>query len=120
MKNYELKDNAVEQRYEFDLDGEKAVIEYAREPDLIVLIHTYVPPAYEGRGIGRTTSAAIPNGRSCSTSPLRRSNPGVFPGSGKSADRAAGAVFCGVRIRTGAGRGIPRIFQKKRGKGWIL
>ena len=59
MKNYELKDNAVEQRYEFDLDGEKAVIEYAREPDLIVLIHTYVPPAYEGRGIGRELVRAV-------------------------------------------------------------
>ena len=59
MKNYELKDNAVEQRYEFDLDGEKAVIEYTREPNLIVLIHTYVPPAYEGRGIGRELVRAV-------------------------------------------------------------
>lgn len=59
MKKHELKDNAVEQRYEFDLDGGKAVIDYALEPDLIVLIHTYVPPAYEGQGIGRELVRAV-------------------------------------------------------------
>lgn len=59
MKSYELYDNKAEQRYEFDLGGDRAIIEYIEEPGRIALIHTYVPPAYEGRGIGRELACAV-------------------------------------------------------------
>lgn len=59
MKKHTLIDNVVEQRYEFDLDGEKAVVEYAKKPDLIVLIHTYVPAKAEGKGIGSELIRAV-------------------------------------------------------------
>lgn len=59
MKKHTLIDNAVEQRYEFDLDGDKAVIEYAKEPNLIILIHTHVPAEAEGQGIGSELVRAV-------------------------------------------------------------
>jgi len=45
-----LVDNPLEQRYEFDLDGDLAVIDYRREPGTVILTHTYVPPRHENRG----------------------------------------------------------------------
>jgi len=53
MKNtLPFVDNPLEQRYEFDLDGDRAVIDYRREPGAVILTHTYVPPRHEGRGFG--------------------------------------------------------------------
>lgn len=59
MEKHSLLDNVIEQRYEFDIDGGKAVIEYAKEPDVIVLIHTHVPSKAEGKGIGSELVRAV-------------------------------------------------------------
>lgn len=47
-----IVDNAEEQRYELWVgDALVGVIEYDTEPGLVVLIHTEVDPAFEGRGL---------------------------------------------------------------------
>lgn len=46
-----VRDNQAAQRYEVDVDGAVAVLEYEREDGRIDLIHTEVPPALGGRGI---------------------------------------------------------------------
>ena len=51
-KKHELIDNAAEKRYEFDLGGDLAMIEYIKAQGFIVLTHTEVPEKYEGQGIG--------------------------------------------------------------------
>jgi len=48
-----IVDNDEEQRYELWLGDERAgVIEYDTKPDTVVLIHTEIDPAFEGRGLG--------------------------------------------------------------------
>lgn len=47
-----VEHNAAERRYELDLKGDKAVLEYVELPGVLVLTHTGVPGRYEGRGIG--------------------------------------------------------------------
>ena len=47
----EVKNNEAEERYEVELDGQLAFLEYERTGDRIVLIHTEVPEALEGQGI---------------------------------------------------------------------
>jgi uncharacterized protein len=48
-----IVDNDEEQRYELRIADERAgVIEYDTKPDTIVLIHTEIDPAFEGRGLG--------------------------------------------------------------------
>jgi uncharacterized protein len=49
----QLVDNPAELRYELDVDGGLAgIIRYRTEPGLVVLVHTDVDPAFEGRGLG--------------------------------------------------------------------
>ncbi len=45
-------DNPEQSRFEFALDGETAIIAYRIEGERIVLIHTEVPQAFSGQGIG--------------------------------------------------------------------
>ncbi len=53
MEKYKLRDNREKSRYEFDIDGQVALIDYVKTPDgIIQLTHTEVPPQLEGRGIG--------------------------------------------------------------------
>lgn len=56
-----VRDNPAEQRYEAVLDGEVVgEIRYRTRPGVIVLVHTEVAPAVEGRGVGsRLVSAAL-------------------------------------------------------------
>lgn len=50
---YAIVDNPEKHRFEADLgDGSVAIAEYKLVPGKIVLIHTEVPPAHEGQGIG--------------------------------------------------------------------
>ncbi|MDE5621946.1 MAG: N-acetyltransferase [Alistipes sp.] len=44
--------NTAERRYELDLKGDRAVLEYVELPGVLVLTHTGVPKRHEGRGIG--------------------------------------------------------------------
>ncbi len=48
----EIRDNVARSRYELDVDGEVAFVEYVRAPGVIRFTHAEVPPAVEGRGIG--------------------------------------------------------------------
>jgi predicted GNAT family acetyltransferase len=46
-------DNPEEQRYELWLGATRAgFIQYRSEPGIILLVHTEVEPAFEGRGLG--------------------------------------------------------------------
>ena len=44
-------ENAIESRFEAQLDGHLAVAEYRVEGDRMIFTHTEVPPAFRGRGI---------------------------------------------------------------------
>ncbi len=60
MKNHPvLIDNLIEERYEINVDGHTALIEYTREPGVVVLTHTYVPPALEGCGVASQLTRAV-------------------------------------------------------------
>ncbi|QCO67511.1 N-acetyltransferase [Luteimonas yindakuii] len=45
-------------RFELDVDGETAHVEYRQEGDTMVVLHTIVPDALAGRGIAGTLNAA--------------------------------------------------------------
>jgi hypothetical protein len=44
--------NEATHRFEATLDGEVAFAEYQLSPNAILLPHTVVPPAFEGKGVG--------------------------------------------------------------------
>jgi predicted GNAT family acetyltransferase len=48
----EVVDNRAHNRYELSVDGATAFVAYAREAGVITFIHTVVPDALAGRGIG--------------------------------------------------------------------
>jgi predicted GNAT family acetyltransferase len=48
----EVHDNPAKSRYELDVDGHIAFVDYRLRPDRIVLVHTEVPSELGGRGIG--------------------------------------------------------------------
>jgi predicted GNAT family acetyltransferase len=55
-----LRDNAEHHRYEMDVDGVTASIHYRMaEPGVIDLVHTVVPEALAGRGVGSTLVRAV-------------------------------------------------------------
>ena len=48
-----LVDNRAEDRYELWVGNERAgTLEYSTLPEAVVLIHTEVDPAFEGKGLG--------------------------------------------------------------------
>ncbi len=48
----EVRNNAAQHRFELDVDGEQAVAYYRMTPGVITFVHTEVPQALSGRGIG--------------------------------------------------------------------
>ncbi len=48
-----VKNNIEAQRFEAELDGERAVTDYHLKDNIIILTHTEVSPALEGRGVAR-------------------------------------------------------------------
>lgn len=53
-QTYAIRDNSDRHRFEIDLgDGTFAIAEYTLPAGKIMFTHTEVPPAHEGRGIGR-------------------------------------------------------------------
>lgn len=50
--------NEQTHRFEAHLDGETAFAEYVLHDGAIVLPHTVVPPAFEGRGVGSALAKA--------------------------------------------------------------
>ncbi len=55
----ELTDNTDRRRYEMVVDGTTAYVTYARQGDRLTLIHTEVPKALAGRGVGSSLAAAV-------------------------------------------------------------
>ena len=47
-----VRDNAARQRFELDADGHLAFSEYRRDGNTLTVMHTEVPAALNGRGIG--------------------------------------------------------------------
>lgn len=47
-----VRDDAERGRFEIELDGAVAFLEYTRGPSELVLVHTEVPDAIAGRGLG--------------------------------------------------------------------
>jgi len=52
MAEASVRDNPERHRFELDIDGEVAFSNYTRDGDTITFMHTEVPPALNGRGIG--------------------------------------------------------------------
>lgn len=56
MRSYadhlEVKHNQAASRFEIRLEDQRAVLDYQRRGATLVLTHTGVPPAFEGRGVG--------------------------------------------------------------------
>ena len=50
----DVRDNTERHRFELDLDGHTAFSTYRREGSLLTILHTEVPAALNGRGIGST------------------------------------------------------------------
>ena len=48
----DVRDNTAKSRYELDVDGHVAFVDYRLAPGKIVLLHTEVPRELGGRGIG--------------------------------------------------------------------
>jgi predicted GNAT family acetyltransferase len=58
--NIEVVNNEAEQRFEAHVQGQTAFLAYRRFPDRLVLVHTEVPPALEGKGIaGKLVARAL-------------------------------------------------------------
>jgi hypothetical protein len=56
----EVVNNEAEQRFEAHVQGQTAFLAYRRFPDRLVLVHTEVPPALEGKGIaGKLVARAL-------------------------------------------------------------
>ncbi len=55
----EFRDRPDRHRFELDVDGEVAWVRYTLQPGQITLIHTEVPRALEGRGVGSRIARAV-------------------------------------------------------------
>ena len=49
-----VTDDPAAQRFELAVEGQVAFLQYERKNDRIVFVHTEVPPALRGRGIGES------------------------------------------------------------------
>ena len=59
-----VNDNPQENRFEMNVDGQAAVLNYERTPTSLVLVHTEVPKSLRGRHLGdRLVEGAIAHAR---------------------------------------------------------
>jgi uncharacterized protein len=59
-----VSDNAAQSRFELNINGHLAYLEYERTPNTLTLIHTEVSPEIRGRHVGeRLVEAALAFGR---------------------------------------------------------
>jgi predicted GNAT family acetyltransferase len=60
MDNYEfdVRHDSVAQRFEIEVDGSRAQLDYERDGPRVVYLHTRVPAVLEGRGVGSTLAHA--------------------------------------------------------------
>src|SRR5512138_2083320 len=60
-----VSDNVEQRRFELNVDGHVAYLEYERTPNTLTLLHTEVPVEIRGRHVGdRLVEAALAIGRS--------------------------------------------------------
>lgn len=59
MGKYELREKPACNRYEYDLGGATAYVEYELDGNIMTLTHTIVPPAFSGQGIGAQLLADV-------------------------------------------------------------
>jgi uncharacterized protein len=60
ISNFEVVHQMSDSRFEIDLGKDKAILIYMIKAGLFILIHTEVPPAFEGRGLaGKMAVAAL-------------------------------------------------------------
>lgn len=52
-------DNPAQNRFEMAVDGELAVVYYRHEGEALVLVHTEVPQALSGQGIGSKLARGV-------------------------------------------------------------
>ena len=55
----EIRDNAALSRYEIEANGAVAFVTYRTTPRAVTLVHTEVPKALEGRGIGSALAKGV-------------------------------------------------------------
>jgi predicted GNAT family acetyltransferase len=55
----DVSDNQTRNRYEMLIDGQTAFVTYTRQGGDITLLHTEVPAALNGRGIGSQLARAV-------------------------------------------------------------
>lgn len=53
-----VTNNEGASRFEADVDGAKAVLEYRKSAHVLTFLHTEVPPELEGRGVGSALAKA--------------------------------------------------------------
>ena len=58
MTAVHVVDNPAAHRFEADVGGQVAVLDYRRQGSMIDLAHTQVPPALEGQGVGSQLARA--------------------------------------------------------------
>lgn len=49
-ESFTVRDNPAKSRFEFDLDGSKALADYTLDDGVMTFTHTETPPALQGRG----------------------------------------------------------------------
>lgn len=52
MEDLKVIDNKEKERFEIDLDGKTALIDYSEQNGVVAMTHTEVPSEFEGKGIG--------------------------------------------------------------------
>ncbi|HEX8197867.1 MAG TPA: GNAT family N-acetyltransferase [Pyrinomonadaceae bacterium] len=52
MENLKVIDNKEKERFEIDLDGKTALIDYSEQNGVVAMTHTEVPQEFEGKGVG--------------------------------------------------------------------
>jgi predicted GNAT family acetyltransferase len=52
-----VRDNAAQQRYEMDIDGQSGFVTYRRQADIMTLVHAEVPHELSGHGLGSALAA---------------------------------------------------------------
>ena len=57
-----IADNAEKKRFETQVEGHFAIIEYIRAKDAIYLTHTEVPQALGGKGVGSALVKGVQKG----------------------------------------------------------
>jgi uncharacterized protein len=56
---FTVRDNPQQQRFEMDTDGGVAFARYQRDGGTLTILHTEVPRALEGRGLGSALVAGM-------------------------------------------------------------